>query len=593
MDHTIDEFGVPRALRVTQATPLRALVVGSCFSVNLPPHLRLAGHDGDHVLFNHVGELPPQPPRPLADYDFQVVQVPVRSVLPEMAYFRLIESSAGYEALLPEAEERLFQLLAAAMRWNSESGLLTFVVNFLTPQQNPLGRMLPRHGKRNIVRLFQRLNESLSEEVSRYHNSYVIDCDEISASHGRRYVQDDVYMQVNHASPIADDGRELDLNRLQPPSRLDALYPNRRMAFMSSVIEEMLAMHRTTQRIDAVKLVIVDLDDTLWRGLVLEDWRGGGTATEGYPLGLAEALLHLKARGIVLAIVSKNDPDRIAQVWDHVWHGRLSLEDFAVRQINWRPKDENVAAVIRAVNVRPDSVVFIDDNPVERARVLAAFPDIRVLGDEPYALRRILLASPETQVSTITDESARRTEMVQAQVVREGARARMSREEFLSSLDVRTALFEIRGLDDPRLARCLELINKTSQFNTTGRRLPVEACGAAFADGMVLHAFEVEDRYVKYGLVGAAIARAGCIEQFVMSCRVIGLDVEHGVIAAIVQSIEAAGVERATAMVIDTGINHLCLDLYQRCGFTQHEGGWISASRHDPSEIQPRSYSRP
>lgn len=575
MTAMIDDFRVPRALRVSQGPPLRALVVGSCFSANIPPYLNLAGHEGDYVLFNHVGELASQPPRPLNRYDFQIVQVPVRSVLPELAYFRLIESDAGYEALFGEAEERLFQLLAAAMRWNSESGILTFVANFLTPQQNPLGRMMPRHGKRNIVRLFQRLNDSLSDEVARYRNSYVVDCDEISASHGRRYVQDDVYLQLNHGSPIADDGRELDLDRIQPPSRLDALYPNQTAAFMSSVIEEMLAMHRTIQRIDAVKLVIVDLDDTLWRGVILENWRGVGHATEGYPLGLAEALLHLKARGVLLAIVSKNDPERIAQVWDHVWHQRLRLEDFAVRQINWRPKEENVAAVIKAVNLRSDSVVFIDDNPIERARVQAAFPAIRVLGDEPYALRRILLSSPETQVAAITEESARRTEMVQAQVVREDARVHMSREDFLSSLDVRTIFFEIRDLDDPRLIRCLELINKTNQFNTTGRRLTMEACAAAFAEGMVLHGFEVADRYVHYGLVGAGVVRAGCIEQFVMSCRVIGLEVEQRAVAAMTRAIHASGLQQATAILVDTGVNHLCLDLFQRCGFTQNQDRWV------------------
>ncbi|MGC1303049.1 MAG: HAD-IIIC family phosphatase [Caulobacteraceae bacterium] len=570
-------FRVPRALRVTEISPPRVLVVGSCFSETLLGPFRAAGCECDFVLFNNVGQLPAAPPQPLTAYDFQVVQIPLRSVLPEMAYFRAIGSDVGWDATLAEAQERLRHLLDAAMGWNREMRILTFALNFLAPQENPLGRTQPRTGKRNMARLVQQLNDDLDDAVQTYLNSYVVDCDELSGSFGRRYVQDDVYMQLNHAGVLTHDGRDHDMDRLQTPSPVKQLYPNRSDAYTAAVIEEMLALHRTMRGVDAVKLVIVDLDDTLWRGLVVENWRGAGHASEGYPLGLAEALLYLKARGIVLAIVSKNDPEKIAQVWPHVWHGRLSLDDFAVREINWRPKPENVEAVIRAVNVRPDSVVFIDDNPVERAAVQAAFPDIRVLGEEPFLLRRILLASPETQAAAITEESARRTEMVRAQVAREDARVQMSRDEFLAALNVRIALTEIRSPTDPHFARCLELINKTNQFNTTGRRLTLEACSQALAEGTVLYAFEVEDKFVHYGLVGAALVRVACIEQFVMSCRVMGLDVELQVIAKVVESIWQSGCGTVSACVTETGANHPCLDLFKRCGFTFERGLWIYA----------------
>src|ERR1700678_1305369 len=135
---------------------------------------------------------------------------------------------------------------------------------------------------------------------------------------------------------------------------------------------------------------------------------------EGWPLGVIEALQFLKKRGVLLAIVSRNDEARIVQVWDSIMPGRLRLDDFAIRKINWRPKVENLEDIIREVNILPRGVVFIDDNPVERAGVKAALPEVRVLGAHPYLIRRILLWAPEMQVGVVTEESARRTEMVQA-----------------------------------------------------------------------------------------------------------------------------------------------------------------------------------
>ncbi len=283
----------------------------------------------------------------------------------------------------------------------------------------------------------------------------------------------------------------------------------------------------------------------------------------------------MKARGIVLAIVSKNDSEKIDQVWPHIWQGRLTLDDFAVREINWKSKAENVAAVMQQVNVRPDSVVFIDDSPVERAAVHAAFPEIRVLGREPFALRRILLDAPETQVPIIAAESARRTQMVQSQVARESTRARMSRDEFLASLNVSVETFQVRSTTDERFARCIELINKTNQFNTTGRRLTVEACERAFAGGTVFWAFHVSDRFVDYGIVGVVVVNGTDLEQFVMSCRVLGLDVEQRMVAQIVSDLVTGGAEFVSARVIPTKANQLCLDVYRRCGFKQTGDVWL------------------
>src|SRR6202011_3556979 len=176
-----------------------------------------------------------------------------------------------------------------------------------------------------------------------------------------------------------------------------------------------------------------------------------------------------KKRGVLLGVISKNDESRIVAVWDTIFRGRLRLDDFAVRKINWRAKADNFEEILDEVNLLSRNVVFVDDNPLERAEVRAAFPDIRVLGARPYHLKRVLLWASETQVPFVSSESSRRTQMVQSQIARERERKRVSREEFLGDLGIAAYLFDIRQQDDSKAWRAIELLNKTNQFNTTGK----------------------------------------------------------------------------------------------------------------------------
>jgi FkbH-like protein len=299
--------------------------------------------------------------------------------------------------------------------------------------------------------------------------------------------------------------------------------------------------------------------------------------SEGWPKGFWEALLVLKRRGILLAIISKNEESRVVEAWDTLVARQLKLDDFAICRINWRPKPENMAEILAHVNLLPGNVIYIDDNPAERAAMKGAFPDIRVLGGTPLTWRRILLWSSETQVQTITAESAARTEMVRAQVLREEQRATVSSEEFLASLNVRMTLFQIVDADHPRFPRVFELINKTNQFNTTGKRWTREECVAAFASRVAFYAFEVADHYTEYGLVGVLIVDAAGIRQFVMSCRIMGLEAEVAAVAQIGVLLREGGATTMVAAMVETDRNQPCRDLYSRCGFEATEGGWTRA----------------
>lgn len=563
----------PADLRRTEAVPRRILVVGSCLvsALGLDAAAAEAGCAADFVLTNNLGRLAPLPPADPASYDLQIVQIALRSVIPDATFWHAPFADANaYARLFTEAVERLRLQLDALLAWAKSFGIPTLVATFLVPQRNPLGRLMPRYDLRNPAYVIERLNAELERLALSHAGVHLLDLDAISASIGRRYVQDDAVAVLSHNAlmelPPASDAR------MEPLAPMAAHYEVRWPAlFAAHVWAEIVATHRTLRGADAVKLVVLDLDDTLWTGISGDLDAVGPEMVEGWPLGLAEALAYLRKRGVLIAILSRNDADRVRALWDAIFLGRLSLDDFATVRIGWEPKAETMRAMLAELNLLPRNAVFIDDNPAERAAMRAAFPDLRVLGRYPYYLRRILLWAPETQVPRISDEAARRTEMVRAQLARGVDEASMSREDFLHGLGLRVRLFAVAP-DAPARARCLELLNRTNQFNTTGRRWRSEELDAAMRGGLRLLAFETEDRLTRYGLTGVVLVNGTRIEQFVMSCRVAGLGVEAAILAVLCPPLAAAG--PVTAAFTETDANMPCRTLFPENGFTSDADGW-------------------
>ncbi len=293
-------------------------------------------------------------------------------------------------------------------------------------------------------------------------------------------------------------------------------------------------------------------------------------------MGLVEAIFALKKRGIMLAIISKNDLKQVQAVWNKIFSNRLDLTDFVSFKINWQPKVKNMEEILDEVNLLPQNVVFVDDNPVERNGMRYAFPDMRVIGRYPYYLRRILMWAPETQVPIITDESSRRTSMVQAQVVRETMRKSRPREEFLASLNLTLCLKKIELIESVEFERALELINKTNQFNTTGRRWSkVELSEFQASEGEIF-VFEAKDCFTNYGLIGVVLITRLSVIQFVMSCRVVGLGIEFAVMSLMLRHLTEESKGVIEAEFTETSSNLLCRDFFSRCGFIQIDGKYLS-----------------
>ncbi len=528
----------------------------------------------DFVLVNHPRRLPEKPPADTASYDFQLAQIPLRAIMPDPIFLYLDDTD---EAPYIEAFKRCCDVLrdqvTGRLRWTRDNGLLTFVMNFMVPQFNSGGRFHPRYDFRNVQYFVERLNQELEVLVRAQANAYIVDVDQVAASFGRRHVQDDSITLFNHNGVAAP--------HMGLPDRLDPLGPlsdyydmTPGLAFRDALLAEIQAMYAIIRQTDSVKLVVVDLDDTLWKGVAAEATDVGPDMTEGWPTGFIEALHYIRKRGVLLGIISKNDEPGIRAIWDRILGRRLRLDDFAAIRINWRPKPDNMRELLKAVNLLPRNVVFVDDNPAERAHMQAAFPDMRIIGGNPFHTRRILLQSPHTQTAVITTESRNRTSMVQAQLLRESERAELSADDFARQQNIQLTLTAIRAETHAKFPRALELINKTNQFNTTGQRWTHDMCKGFFADGGWFAIYEVEDRYTAYGLVGVLLIADATIVQWVMSCRVMGMGVEFAALSRVVAALRQRGDTKISARLTETAANQPCRHVYAEAGLVAGPGGF-------------------
>ena len=581
--HNGARYRTPLDLQLTPDAGGRYLVIGGCLAQAFPevgmrinPAMR-----GDFVLLNNLDVLPPIPAEQAAAYEFQIIHLPLRTILGS-AYFALPNDLQAHEVFLQETEEYLQRFLANALRLNDERKLTSYVLGFLVPQQSPLGRFQPRYDLRNIVHFIERLNMFLAAQLAKRENAWFVDVDQISSGIGKKRCQDDMVWSYTHGTTLSDGDHEHDQQRLDAPGLMQHHYEQKWVEFFEATLQEVFAMARTLRGSDPVKLVVVDLDDTLWRGVAAEGSLG---ILEGWPMGFIETLLILKRRGILLAIVSKNDEAFIRTHWGRIIQGQISLDDFAAVRINFRSKVVNLAGILADLNLRPQNVVMIDDHPVERAAVQAALPKVRVLGQHPYYLKRVLLWAAETQTASISAESTVRTQMVQAQIKRESARRELAPSQFLATLQLEASISRLVSTRDLELSRALELINRTNQFNTTGERHSVESCHQRFEAGCTLYVLQVQDRFTRYGLVGAAWFENGCIEQLVLSCRVLGLQLEDTFLAYIAQA-ENAAAGPLRARLRHTEANMPCRTLYSRSGFVPSVGDETLWVRMQPEPLR-------
>jgi FkbH-like protein len=329
----------------------------------------------------------------------------------------------------------------------------------------------------------------------------------------------------------------------------------------------------------ARKLVVLDLDDTLWDGIVGEDgWenlRLGGHDPIGEALvAFQERLKALTHRGILLAVVSRNDESVALEAIRCHPEMILRVEDFAGWRINWRDKAANIASLTEELGLGLQSVVFIDDQAHERARVAEALPEVLVpeWPADKLLYGRALDELDCFDTAALTDEDRSRSAMYVAERQRRHLQGEVpSHEAWLASLGTNVLVEPFGPANATRVA---QLLNKTNQLNLTTRRLTENEIAAWMAaPGTRLLAFRVADRFGDAGLCGVlGLEVAGDtlrITDFLLSCRVMGRRVEEAMLAVSVGAAREAGCRQVEATWIPTKKNRPCREFFEKSsGFT-------------------------
>lgn len=551
----------PSHLAAGSGRPLRMLLVGGCVLQFAEETIVRAGRArGYDFRVHHVWPPLQSSAKRLfkeLDPDLTVVQL---SVHPLMA-------SLWDMGALVDAQERgrrlqdLRSLLGSMLERTVEllAGRAGAVHNFAPPAVSPFGRSEFRTPL-NFRQLVYELNHYVDEATKPHDNLIVVDEERLVARHGALF--DELVLPFGHHGGVPDG---------------DAPELTQRSELSEALAAEYLDCFEILSGETAMKAVAVDLDGTLWPGVVAEDgfgWLERDDPARWVSLGLHQALRILKQRGILLLGCSKGTPEATLEPWRNADHALLLRpDDFVALEISWRPKSVVLARLCESLGLDPARLVFLDDNPVERAEVREHLPAVSVPALPVAELRAYLLTSPRFELARLTEEAADRTETTKAMLARAALRDDADMDEFLRSLEVELTVDSAKEHDLPRVC---ELVRRATQFTTTGRELSrseaEELIARPDAELLVLR---VRDRLADYGLVGVCMIEGALVSKLVVSCRVIGLDVGAPFLAACLRRSSRARAGTRGALT-PTLRNAAARDVFLEAGFAPAgSGGFV------------------
>lgn len=394
----------------------------------------------------------------------------------------------------------------------------------------------------------RRLNLELLEVLKKYSGVHFLDYEALTAEHGIKFWFDEV-KALTMRMPIAANA-------------------------MIYLAEEWLRfIHPIIGK--TKKVLVVDLDNTLWGGVIGEDGINGIRLDIEYPsagyLKLQRAILDLYRRGIILAVCSKNNIDDVKVAFGHS-RMLLKLDHFSSVRINWNDKARNLTEIASELNVGMDSMVFLDDNPVERQFVRGRLPEVLVL-DMPenimdYAAVLYNVFAFE-RLSLSKEDAERGLQYLNQQKRSELKKDKTTLDDFYRSLSLEVDIFFPK---DESITRISQLTQKTNQFNLTTRRYTEPQISQMLhSSDYTIYAMRVRDCFGDHGLVGLAIvhniSEISEIDTFLLSCRVIGLEVEKTLLAVISNRARQEGRKKLVGCFIPSSKNTVVKDFYCLNGF--------------------------
>jgi len=345
------------------------------------------------------------------------------------------------------------------------------------------------------------------------------------------------------------------------------------------------------------KLILLDLDDTLWGGIVgdlgWENIRLGGHDPIGEAFAdFQKALKTFTNRGILLGIVSKNEEDIAIEAIDKHPEMVLRQDDFVGWRINWQDKAQNIVDLVRDLNLGLQSVVFIDDNPVERARVREALPEVFVpeWPSDKMLYKSALLSLNCFDTLSVSMEDLARSKMYVSEQKRKSLKEKISSlDDWLLTLEMKVELSEFNIAELPRTA---QLLNKTNQMNLSTRRMTEkELIRWAEQENHKLWTFRVSDKFGDSGLTGIVSIEIknneGRIVDFILSCRVMGRKVEETMLYTVIDYARSMDLEKVYAKYLPTPKNNPCLKFFKNSGFKVSGGKIFTWYVNEPYQLPP------
>lgn len=328
----------------------------------------------------------------------------------------------------------------------------------------------------------------------------------------------------------------------------------------------------------SAKCLVLDLDNTLWGGVIGDDGLAGIIIGQGSSLGEAHLAVQsyakgLSDRGIILAVCSKNDEANAVAPFEQHPDMLLKRGDIACFVANWKDKASNLRSISATLNIGLDSLVFVDDNPFERAIVRRELPMVMTpeLPEDPALYPQVLAAAGYFESIGITTEDFDRTKLYQVRATHEALRSQAT--DMAGFLESLAMTMTASRFDVVNMQRITQLINKTNQFNLTTRRYTEEQVTAVMSDsGTTSLQIRLTDNFADHGIIAVIIAqlnKSGELEigDWLMSCRVLGRDVEHACLNLLAAYAEELGAIALVGRYEPTEKNGLVADLYSRLGF--------------------------
>ena len=455
-------------------------------------------------------------------------------------------------------DNRVKDLVNLVKKFTIKSKSKLVVANFHAPVYTPYGicETKTEYGLREMV---LDLNAKLSCSLRNEPSAFVFDFDAFVGKYGevnvydyRQFLFGDIKVSLNCIPSLAEE-------------------------FMGYINAE-LGVNR--------KCIVLDLDDTLWGGIVGEDGYEGIKLSPQFPgtsfVEFQRVIQALHERGIILAINSRNNEDEALRVIRDHPYMVLRENNFASVKINWYDKISNTKAIAEELNIGLDSLVYFDDDPVNRELISSALPEVMTvdLPKDPALYAQTLMDLNVFNTFSITDEDKRRGHMY----IEERNRTQLEKsvsnlDDFLSQLKIKINIKEADKFTIPRIS---QLVLKTNQFNLTTKRFQEEEILRFSEDkNMLVGCAQTSDKFGDNGITGVFIVQKNpeysewSIEAFLLSCRVMGRRIEDGIMEYILNEARKEGIKRVKGRYIPTSKNKPCENFLSHSGFKKEGVDWI------------------